>query len=223
MNKYLIRKIVVCLIGSFIYAAGITVVKVCNLGISPITSAPFAFSFVVDQSLGTCTMYLNALLYIIQKAVLGKEYTLRKFFTQFILSSVFAVLIDFTGVLFGGFIPRSYAARLFYLIFGCFVLAVGVCGVVMSDFGMLPGEGVAVCIQRLSKKEFGTCKIIFDSSMVALALLISLVFLRRVEGVREGTLISAIMIGWFSKYIGRFMGPKLEGFLNPPSKASELF
>ena len=69
MNKYLIRKIVVCLIGSFIYAAGITVVKVCNLGISPITSAPFAFSFVVDQSLGTCTMYLNALLYIIQKAV----------------------------------------------------------------------------------------------------------------------------------------------------------
>ena len=133
------------------------------------------------------------------------------------------MLIDFTGVLFGGFIPRSYAARLFYLIFGCFVLAVGVCGVVMSDFGMLPGEGVAVCIQRLSKKEFGTCKIIFDSSMVALALLISLVFLRRVEGVREGTLISAIMIGWFSKYIGRFMGPKLEGFLNPPSKASELF
>lgn len=223
MNKYLIRKIVVCLIGSFIYAAGITVVKVCNLGISPITSAPFAFSFVVDQSLGTCTMYLNALLYIIQKAVLGKEYTLRKFLTQFILSSVFAVLIDFTGVLFGGFIPRSYAAQLFYLIFGCFVLAVGVCGVVMSDFGMLPGEGVAVCIQRLSKKEFGTCKIIFDSSMVALALLISLVFLRRVEGVREGTLISAIMIGWFSKYIGRFMGPKLEGFLNPPSKASELF
>ena len=54
MNKYLIRKIIVCLIGSFIYAAGITVVKVCNLGISPITSAPFAFSFVVEIGRASC-------------------------------------------------------------------------------------------------------------------------------------------------------------------------
>ena len=130
------------------------------------------------------------------------------------------MLIDLTGILFGGFIPQSYVARLAYLIFGCFVLAVGVCGVVMSDFGMLPGEGVAVCIERLTKKDFGTCKIIFDSSMVALALVISLVFLRRVEGVREGTLISAVMIGWFSKYVGRFMGPRLAGFLNLPAKTN---
>lgn len=214
MDKNLIKKIAVCLIGSFVYAAGITVVKVCNLGISPITSAPYAFSFVVGQSLGTCTMYLNIILYIIQKVVLKKEYTLRKFLTQFILSFVFAVLIDFTGIMLGGFVPQSYIFRLLYLIFGCFVLAVGVCGVVMSDFGMLPGEGVAICIQKLTKLDFGICKIIFDSSMVALALVVSLVFLGRIEGVREGTLISAFMIGWFARYVGRFLGPRLAAFLN---------
>lgn len=214
MDKNLIKKIAVCLIGSFVYAAGITVVKVCNLGISPITSAPYAFSFVVGQSLGTCTMYLNIILYIIQKVVLKKEYTLRKFLTQFILSSVFAVLIDFTGIMLGGFVPQSYIFRLLYLIFGCFVLAVGVCGVVMSDFGMLPGEGVAICIQKLTKLDFGICKIIFDSSMVALALVVSLVFLGRIEGVREGTLISAFMIGWFARYVGRFLDPRLAAFLN---------
>lgn len=214
MDKNLIKKIAVCLIGAFVYAAGITVVKVCNLGISPITSAPYAFSFVVGQSLGTCTMYLNIILYIIQKVVLKKEYTLRKFLTQFILSSVFAVLIDFTGIMLGGFVPQSYIFRLLYLIFGCFVLAVGVCGVVMSDFGMLPGEGVAICIQKLTKLDFGICKIIFDSSMVALALVVSLVFLGRIEGVREGTLISAFMIGWFARYVGRFLGPRLAAFLN---------
>ena len=188
MDKYLIRKLAVCLAGSFIYAAGITVVKVCNLGISPITSAPYAFSFVVGQTLGTCTMYLNAILYIIQKLVLKKEYTLRRFLTQFILSAVFAVLIDLTGILFGGFVPQSYGTRLIYLVFGCFVLAVGVCGVVMSNF---------------------------DCSMVALALVISLIFLGRIEGVREGTLISAVMIGWFARYVGRFLGPRLALVLNP--------
>lgn len=225
MDKNLIKKIAVCLIGSFVYAAGITVVKVCNLGISPITSAPYAFSFVVGQSLGTCTMYLNIILYIIQKVVLKKEYTLRKFLTQFILSSVFAVLIDFTGIMLGGFVPQSYIFRLLYLIFGCFVLAVGVCGVVMSDFGMLPGEGVAICIQKLTKLDFGICKIIFDSSMVALALVVSLVFLGRIEGVREGTLISAFMIGWFARYVGRFLGPRLAAFLNsgvPEEKIEQL-
>ena len=215
MDKYLIRKLAVCLVGSFIYAAGITVVKVCNLGISPITSAPYAFSFVVGQTLGTCTMYLNAILYIIQKLVLKKEYTLRKFLTQFILSAVFAVLIDLTGIMFGGFVPQSYGFRLIYLVFGCFVLAVGVCGVVMSNFGMLPGEGVAVCIQRVTKLDFGICKIMFDCSMVALALVISLIFLGRIEGVREGTLISAVMIGWFARYVGRFLGPRLALVLNP--------
>ena len=200
MDKYLIRKLAVCLAGSFIYAAGITVVKVCNLGISPITSAPYAFSFVVGQTLGTCTMYLNAILYIIQKLVLKKEYTLRRFLTQFILSAVFAVLIDLTGILFGGFVPQSYGTRLIYLVFGCFVLAVGVCGVVMSNF---------------TKLDFGICKIMFDCSMVALALVISLIFLGRIEGVREGTLISAVMIGWFARYVGRFLGPRLALVLNP--------
>ena len=213
MEKNLFKKMSICFVGSFVYASGITVVKVCNLGISPITSAPYAFSFVVGQSLGTCTMYFNVIFYIMQKLVMKKEYTLSRFLTQFILSSVFAVLIDLTGFMFGGFVPQSYLFRMLYLIFGCFVLAAGVCGVVMSEFGMLPGEGVAVCIQRLTRLEFGICKILFDSSMVVLALIISLICLGRIEGVREGTLISAFMIGWFSRDIGRFLGPWLKGFL----------
>ena len=213
MEKNLFKKMSICFAGSFVYASGITVVKVCNLGISPITSAPYAFSFVVGQSLGACTMYFNVIFYIMQKLVMKKEYTLSRFLTQFILSSVFAVLIDLTGFMFGGFVPQSYLFRMLYLIFGCFVLAAGVCGVVMSEFGMLPGEGVAVCIQRLTRLEFGICKNLFDSSMVVLALIISLICLGRIQGVREGTLISAFMIGWFSRYIGRFLGPWLKGFL----------
>lgn len=214
MNKSLIKKIIVCLIGSFFYASGVTLVAVCNLGISPIMSAPYAFSFVCGHSLGTCTQYLNILLYIIQKIIRGKEYDLKTFIIQLILGSVFAVLIDFTGILFGGFVPQGYLFRILYLLFGCFVLAFGVSGVVMSGFGMLAGEGVAVGIQKHTKLEFGTCKIIFDCSMVALSLVISLVFLGEVVGVREGTLISAVTIGWFAKKIGPFMKPRIMKFLN---------
>lgn len=215
MDKNLIRKIIVCLIGSFFYASGVTLVAVCNLGISPIMSAPFAFSVVTGDSLGTCSQYLNMLLYVVQKIIRGKDYDLKTFIIQLILGSVFAVLIDFTGMLFGGFVPQGYVFRIVYLLFGCFVLAFGVTGVVMSGFGMLAGEGVAVGIQKHTKFEFGTCKIIFDCSMVALSIIISLVFLPEIVGVREGTLISAISIGWFAKKIGPFMKTRIMKFLNP--------
>jgi len=213
MNKALARKIMVYLIASFIYAAGVTVVKVCYLGISPVTSVPYVLSLVAGQTLGMCTVYYNFVFYLIQKLVMKKEYTWRKFVTQFILSFVFAVMIDFTAVLFGGFVPQRYLIRLLYLIFGCFVLAAGMTGVVISDFGILPAEGAALCIQRMTKLEFGTCKIILDITSVAAAALISLVFLKRIEGVREGTLISAFAIGSFAKWIIRIAGPVLQKFL----------
>mgnify|MGYP007016882592 FL=1 len=77
-----------------------------------------------------------------------------------------------------------------------------------------------MCSRKIAKLDVGICKIIFDSSMVVLALIISLAFLGRVEGVREGTLVSAFMIGWFARYIGRFLGPRLSVFLNPGSPNS---
>lgn len=215
MNKYLIRKIFVFLIGAFIYATGITIVKVCYLGMSPVTSVPYVISLISGITLGSCTVYYNFVFYIIQKLVMKKEYTLKKFIVQVILSFIFGVMIDLTGVLFGGYVPQQYFVRIFYLIFGCFVLATGMTGVVLSDFGILPAEGTALCIKKVTGMNFGYCKITLDVLSVIIAVILSIAFLGSVEGTREGTLVSAILVGLFAKQIGQIIGKSLEAFLHP--------
>lgn len=222
MDKYLIRKVLVFLIGAFIYAAGITVVKVCYLGMSPVSSVPFVISLISGISLGSCTVYYNSIFYVIQKLVMKKEYTLRKFVTQLVLSFVFGVMIDLTGALFGGYVPQMYAVRVIYLIFGCLVLAAGMTGVVLSDFGILPAEGTVICIQKVTGLEFGYCKIALDVTSVIAAVILSLIFLHGVQGTREGTLISAILVGLFAKMVGRLIGEPVEHFLHPQRKEAEV-
>ena len=222
MDKYLIRKVLVFLVGAFIYATGITIVKVCYLGMSPVTSVPFVISLISGITLGSCTVYYNFVFYLIQKLVMKKEYTLKKFIIQVILSFVFGVMIDATGGLFGGFVPQQYPVRICYLIFGCFVLATGMTGVVLSDFGVLPAEGTALCIKKVTGLDFGYCKIALDVMSVIIAVILSLIFLGGIQGTREGTLISAILVGLFAKQVGRVIGKPVECFLHPQNLEGTL-
>ena len=48
-------------------------------------------------------------------------------------------------------------------------------------------------------------KICFDVSMAVIAAVLSFVFTRRLNGVREGTVIAALLVG----YIARALGKKL--------------
>lgn len=207
------RRITFCLIGAFIYASGVCVVTHSSLGISPISSFPYVLSIVTGMSLGTCTLGLNVILILVQRIVFGKEYTLTKCLLQIAISIIFSVFIDLSIFLFGGFWPQSYLSKLIYLLFGFVVLAVGMSMVVMSNFVVLPGEGAAQCIAKLMKTSFGNAKIIFDSLMVALAVMISLIMLHRMEGIREGTVLAAFMIGAISKVIFRLFKDRVNLFL----------
>lgn len=183
------------------------------LGISPISSFPYVTALLTGLSLGICTMAFNVPLIAIQKLVLRRDFTIKEMIMQAVLSLVFSAFIDLSIFLFGWFTPQSYIGRLAYLLFGCVVLALGVSMVVMANFAILPGEGAAKVIARVLKKEFGTGKIIFDCSCVVLAIVLSLIGLGRIEGIREGTVIAALLIGTCSKFIMRFLRPPLQRFL----------
>jgi len=49
---------------------------------------------------------------------------------------------------------------------------------------------------RKTRRRFGIVKVCFDSTLVASAALISLAAFGTVEGFREGTVISAILVGY---------------------------
>ena len=68
---------------------------------------------------------------------------------------------------------------------------------------MLPGEGFVKAVCTAFNREFGKTKVCFDASMSIGAAVISLVLFHHLEGVREGTIISALLIGTIAGFYGR--------------------
>lgn len=66
-----------------------------------------------------------------------------------------------------------------------------------------------VAVAKVLKREFGKVKPYCDVSFVLIAAALSVVFLGYLAGVREGTVISAIIIGpivrIFKKYFGNYV------------------
>lgn len=213
-KKYFIRQVAICLIGSFIYASGICVLTRASLGISPISSVAYVASLIWGFSLGVCTMGFNAILILVQKMVFRKGFSIKDILLQIGISIIFSVFIDLSIYLFGWFVPQTYIGRMIYLIFGCAVMAAGMSAVVIVNITVLPGEGAIKCIVRYTGWEFGVAKILFDSSIIAIAVVICFITVGKLEGIREGTFIAALIIGTFSRFIMRHFKLYLDRFLN---------
>lgn len=88
-------------------------------------------------------------------------------------------------------------------------MAFGVLLEIKTEVVYLPGDGFIVAISKVLKREFGKVKPYCDVSFVLIAAALSIVFLGYLAGVREGTVISAIIIGpivrVFKKYFGEYV------------------
>lgn len=60
---------------------------------------------------------------------------------------------------------------------------------------MLPGEAMNRAISLTTGKRYENVKIFFDVLYIILAGVISLVFTGKLQGVREGSVIAAVLIG----------------------------
>ena len=81
------------------------------------------------------------------------------------------------------------------MILGCFILALGIWIQVKGNVAMLPGEAMNRAISMRTGKRYENIKIFFDVIYIAFSAIICLVFLRKLEGVREGSIIAAIFVG----------------------------
>ena len=83
------------------------------------------------------------------------------------------------------------------LLLGCAVLGFGISVEVAPDVLRVPGEGLVGALAQVSKIRFGTVKVAFDVTLVAISLTMSLVFFHRLNGLGLGTVISALIVGRF--------------------------
>ena len=198
MNN-IVKKISVAVLGLFVMAIGVALSVKARLGVSPISCIPYVYSLKLDFSLGELTILMNSLFVLTQFLILRRRYTLLHL-SQLLAVTVFGFLIDISMYIMSDIVPNHYLEQLLMCLMSCVVIAFGVFLLVKANVTYLPGDGLAVVIADVFKKEFGKLKVGFDSTMVVIGGASSFILLHTLAGVREGTVIAALLVGFIVKY-----------------------
>jgi uncharacterized membrane protein YczE len=193
------KRYFIFLIGILFQAAGIALVIKSILGTSPISSIPFILSFQYPFSLGETTFFVNMLFLLGQILILQKKFRLLQLF-QIPVTAIFSSCIDLSMFLFAAVLPTTYITKVFLLLIGSALLALGVAFQVIANVIMLAGEGIVYAISTRWHIDFGKIKTGFDTSLLIIAALLSYLYFGEIRGIREGTLISALVTGSIARF-----------------------
>ena len=201
----LIKRYIFLLAGLFVNGLGVSFITKAGLGTSPITSIPYTLSLGFTPTVGMFTLVFNIFLIILQVILLRRNFQLQNLL-QLPIIALFSFFIDLTMSLLGFIQPETYVLKVISLVIGCLILGFGVFMEMVANVAMLPGEATVRAVSDVFSTDFGKTKIAFDSSMTVIAAISSFIMFKHLDGVREGTIVAAILVGFiarlFKKYIG---------------------
>lgn len=201
-KQEIIKRYSVFLIGLFINSFGVSFITKASLGTSPISSIPYTLSLGFSPTLGIFTLYMSILLILIQVILLRKNFP-KQYLLQIPVSFAFSWFIDITMDWLSFMVPDTYFVKLLSLIVGCLILGIGVYLEMVADVVMLPGECFVNAVVITFHKDFGKTKVVFDTSMALMAGIIGFLLFHKLAGVREGTIIAALLVGMVARFLKR--------------------
>jgi len=204
MKQNLLKRYLLFMSGLFLNGFGVAFITKAALGTTPIAALPYTLSLIIPAlTLGNFTIIISMVLILLQYIILRKDGKIIDILLQIPITFLFGYVIDFSMWILTGFQPQSYLIQMVSLLAGCVIIAFGAYFEVVADVTMLPADGFTRALTKVTGREFGTIKLITDSTQAGLALILGLVFLHQLAGVREGTVIGALLIGNLIKVISR--------------------
>lgn len=199
--KETVKRYILFIFCLFFMGLGVALTKHGELGVSPISSVANVLSIkFISLSFGMWLTITNCILLLGQIVLLRRNFKLIQLL-QIPLSFLFGYFTDF-GMFLVSSIPNDvYIVRLLLVLGGIVVLAFGISLGVIADVILNSGEAFVKALADVTHKDFGNMKVVFDVSWVALSIVLSLVlFSGSLVGVREGTVISALLVGVVVKF-----------------------
>lgn len=191
----MVKRVIVYCLGLLCLAFGVSFSIKSNLGVSPINSIPYVLSLVTGKGQGLITTVIFSLYVVMQILLLRKEFQIKNLL-QLIFASLFGSFVTFSNdVLKNLIVPDLYLVRLCYLVISIVLVALGLLLYLSTDIVPQPPEGLMLAISKKTGIKMSKIKVIFDCTVVVIAAAISLIAFKEMRGVREGTIISAILIG----------------------------
>jgi len=194
-GAHIIKKYFLLILGLFFMGLGISFITKSFLGTPPISSIAYVFSLAGPVTFGELTFLLSLLFLLAEILVLGKYFPKHQYLQVFI-GLFLGIFVDVGMLISASVHPDFYPGQILVLLLGCIVLALGIYLQVAANVLMNPGEGLVKAIAGKTGIRFGIIKIIFDTTLVCIAALISFFLFGTIVGIREGTVISMLLVGY---------------------------
>ncbi len=194
---------VLTILAVIINALGVAFITRAALGTVPATSIPAVLAIVYDRfTIGGYLFVMSIIQILIQIVLLKKEFHMFQLL-QIVPSLVLSYFVDF----FMGFLKdlpvSQYPLQLLWLLVGTVILSFSIALEVKVDLIYLPLDGMNKAIAEKTGKSFDLIKTITDCTMVVIALVIILAVKHGLYGIREGTIISALIAGYIVKLFAK--------------------
>ena len=222
-----VKRLFIYVLGLYIMAIGVVFSSRSALGVTPVSSlgnvifqigsSAGAPSFV---NLGNCTTAVFCLYLVAEFLVLRRDFK-PAMLLQVAAALLFGQLVNLASATLSFLpAPSSYVVRLVYLLISVPLVSAGVMLYLSPNLLAMPGEGLCLAIVKKTGRSMGTIKTFFDCSVVILSVLVSLVYFRNLVGVREGAVISALLVGFVLKLLQKPFQKPLLRFVDRESKAN---
>lgn len=202
---YIIKRYLLLLAGLAVMVFGVAFSIKASLGTSPISSVPYVVSLFTSLTVGTATITMHCVFILLQILILRKNYHPIQLM-QLPVAFFFGYLTDFGVWAVQGITCNTYWQQWIICLIGILLVSVGVSLEVKAGVVVLAGEGVVLAVCKvLPKVKFGYMKVGFDVTLVVIACILSIVFTGRFQGVREGTVAAALLVGLIAKQLGKLL------------------
>lgn len=196
-RRHLAARCALLLAGLAVMALGVALSIKAELGTSPISSLPFVTAEIFDLSVGTTTIILNSL-FVLTQLLLRRSFDWYQLL-QIPVAVAFGLLIDLFGLVLAPLEAGNYLLQWLLCAGGIVFVALGVSIEVTAQLVPTAGEGLVLAVCQVTPFKFGNMKVALDVTLVLLSVLLGLLVLGRLEGVREGTVAAALLVGTLTK------------------------
>ncbi len=207
----LIKRFLFMILGLIVTALGLAVCVQPNLGISPITTLAYALNRVIpSMSLGTFVFMQHMVFFLLMVALQRKDFKPFQLL-QIPCSFLFGYCVDFWELLLQNVTPNTYFARMIMLLIGCVIVALGFSLIYTSHVALEANTAFLNALSLRTGKSYSTLKTLTDVIIVILAAVTGLISLHTIVGIREGTVIAALIVGPIAGFFNRKLA-RLEHF-----------
>lgn len=206
--QFVIRVLIYCL-GLLSLAFGVAFSVNSNLGVSPVNSLPYVISRIVNVQMGTCVTAVFCFYILLQILILGRKFNPVNLL-QIVFSTIFGYFVDFAKMVLGDFTIPTYFGQLTMLAISIPLIAVGIALYMDAQLVPMPMEGLSSCLADKFGVSFPNMKTIVDCLVVGVGLVLCFVFLGKLDGLREGTIITAVVTGKVIALIKKPLSPILK-------------